>query len=201
MQSTAHSSTKDSTVFVRTRTFLNSQKCNQGSSNWKIDYNRGLKTYADIAKSKSSQVYSNGSITKVNNVAQSVNMSVNTKNTQCCVYSFKAKQGVNSAQGDSLYDFNTDNTLYVLLVSGDYQNVKTCKQNSLAVKKEHLQKSSSCAIESNLITGSRTPSVNKGKSSVNSGDLDFATFNKFSVLNNDKSDEVLFMTVVRLPVQ
>ena len=68
--------------------------------------------------------------------------------------------------------------------------VKTCKHNSLAVKNDKLQKSSSGVIQSNSITSSRTKSVNKGKISVNSCDFDFATFNKFSVLSNDKSDEM-----------
>ena len=190
MQSSAHSSTNDSTVFVRTRIFFNSQKYTQGTSNWKIDYNRGLKTYADIVKSKSSQVYSNGNVTKANNIAQSVNMSVNTKDTQSRVHPHKTKQGVKNTQGDDLYDVNIGNIPHVLPVKGYYQNVKTCKHNSLAVKNDKLQKSSSGVIESNFITSSRTNSVNKGKISVNSGDFYFATFNKFSVLSNDKSDEM-----------
>ena len=190
MQSTAYSSTNDSTVFVRTRIIFNSQKNIQGSSNWKMDHNRGLKTYADIVKGKSSQVYSNGNITKVNSVAQSVNMSVNTKDTKNRVHAHKRKQGVNMAQGDDFYKFNTGNIPHVLPVSGYHKNIKTCKQDSLADRNVVSQKSSSGAKGSNSITSSRTNSVNKGKTSVNSGDFDFATFNKFSVLSNEKSDEM-----------
>ena len=78
VQSKSYSNTNDSKIFVRSRIFFNTQKCTQGTANWKSDYNRVSKTYADIVKSKSSQVYSNGNITKAKNIAQGVNLSVNT---------------------------------------------------------------------------------------------------------------------------
>ena len=124
VQSTGYSSTNDSTIFVRTRIFFNTQKYTQGTANWKIDYNRVSKTYADIVKSKSSQVYSNGNVTKANNIAQGVNLSVNTKDTQSRVHTHKTKQGVNT-QGDDLYDVNIGNIPHVLPVKGHYQKVKT----------------------------------------------------------------------------
>ena len=154
MQSTANSSTNDSTVFVRTRVIFNSQRYTQGASNWKIDYNRGLKTYADIVKSKSSQVYSNGNVTRANNIGQSVNMSVNTKSTQSRVHTHKRKQGVKNTQGCDFYDLNTGNIPHVLPVKGCYQKEKICKHNSLAAKNVKLQKSSSGVMESNCITSS-----------------------------------------------
>ena len=91
------------------------------------------KTYADIVKSKSSQVYSNGNITKANNITQGVNLSVNRKDTQSRVHTHKTKQGVNT-QGDDSYDVNIGNIPHVLPVKGHYQKAKTCKYNILAVK-------------------------------------------------------------------
>ena len=187
MQSTVNSSTKDSTVFVNTRVFLNSQKCTQGCLNWKVECNRGLQTYADIVKSKSSEVYSTSNITKGNNVTQSVNMCVNT---QSRAFKQKRKQGVKSTQGDDFYDANTSNMPHMLPVKDLYQNVKKCKHNSFVENKLTVEKSSSGVEESNSITSSRTNSVNKGKTSVNSSVFDFATFNKFFVLSNDKREEM-----------
>ena len=187
MQSTDNNSTKSSTVFVNTRVFLNSQKCTQGSLNWKVEYNRGLKTYADIVKSKSSQVYSTGNITKANNNTQIVNRCVNT---QSRVFKHKRKQGVKNTQGGDFHNANTGNMPHVLPVRSIYQNVKKCKHNSVVANKSTVKKSSSGVKESNAINSSRTTSVNKGKNSVNSGVFDFAMYNKFSVLSNDKSEEM-----------
>ena len=106
------------------------------------------------------------------------------------MHSNRKKQGVKSTQGGNFHDVNIGNMPHVLPVKDLYQNVKKCKHNSFVENKLTVEKSSSGVKESNSITSSRTNSVNKGKTSVNSGVFDFATFNKFSVLSNDKREEM-----------
>ena len=188
MQSTNHKHTKHSTHFVRPRVFFNSQKCTQGSSNWKLDFYCVVKTYADIVKSKNSQVYSISNIDVENNVTQGVKMYVKTKRTQSHVCTHKNKQGVRNPQGDDFFVHNTGKKPHMLPDRSYIHNIKKCKQRGFVTNVQNLQKSSFGVNKSKAFASSRVNSTYKGKTSIDS--VDFVSHNKFSVLNDLQNDEI-----------
>ena len=187
MQSTNNKTTKHSTHLVRPRVFLTSQKCTQGSVNLKLDFDRGVKTYANVVKSKNCQVYSNSNIHMKSNITQGVNMCVNTK-PQGHVCTHKNKQGVRNPQGDDFLVNNTGNIPHILPDRCANHNIKKCKQGGFVTTVENLQRSSSGVNKSKAFTSSRVNSTYEGKTSV--GSVDFVSHNKFSVLNDLQSDEI-----------
>ena len=166
---------------VKTRIFYNTSNC-QASDNWKRDYVRNVKTYAEIVKSKSSGVYSKTKLHNVTNVEKQYRPLVDTKRAKNNMY-----QGVNVALDHVAKTRNIGKFPHTLHKQNNVRFAKNFNQMVSVVNTR--EKTGKTWSRADRIHSASSHDQIKVKGKTYSDDSnDFVSKNKFDVLVNLDND-------------